>query len=146
MLPTPIHVRPTYASCGWSPYVATFHEPSTELSRATTLEKRGSRHNPQHAGWPTRGSVPSFSPKPINEAVGAKPCINQWQANRLTRPISPACDRYIQYLLAGANSSVLNRHRQGLQPWRCRLSTYHSPTFLTSYHPFPPKGPARSPV
>jgi hypothetical protein len=33
-------------------------------------EKKGSRHNPQHDGWPIRGSVPNFSPKPINEAVG----------------------------------------------------------------------------
>jgi hypothetical protein len=50
----------------------------------------------------------------------------------LTGPISPACDRYVQYLLAGANPSVLNRHRWGLQPWRCQLATYHSPTFPAS--------------
>jgi hypothetical protein len=35
---------------------------------------------------------------------------------RLTGPVSPACDQYVQYLLAGANSSVLNRHRWGLPP------------------------------
>jgi hypothetical protein len=34
------------------------------------LRKKGSRHNPQHAGWPIRGSIPSFSPKPANEAGG----------------------------------------------------------------------------
>jgi hypothetical protein len=129
-----------------SPYVATFHEPSTESSRATAPKKRGSRYNPKHAGWPTRGSVPSFSPKPNNEVVGAKTSIYRRQSTRLTGPISPACDRYIQYLLVGANPSVLNRHGRGLQPWRCRLSTYHSPTFPTSYLPFPPKGPTRSPV
>jgi hypothetical protein len=28
--------------------------------------------------------------------------------HQLTRPITPACDRYIQYLLVGANPSVLN--------------------------------------
>jgi hypothetical protein len=33
------------------------------------LRKKGSWHNPQHAGWPIRGFVPSFSPKPTNEAV-----------------------------------------------------------------------------
>jgi hypothetical protein len=55
-----------------------------------------------------------------------------WQpATRLTGPISPACDRYIQYLLMGANPSVLNQHRQGLQSWRRQLSTYHSPSFST---------------
>jgi hypothetical protein len=70
----------------------------------------------------------------------------QWQSTRLTEPISPACDRYVQYMLTGANPSVLNWHSRGLQPWRCRLFTYHSPTFPTSYLAFPPKGPARSQV
>jgi hypothetical protein len=35
----------------------------------TAPEKNGSWHNPQHTGWPIRGSVPSFSPKPTNEVV-----------------------------------------------------------------------------
>jgi hypothetical protein len=70
-----------------------------------------------------------------------------WQlATRLTRPISPTCDRYVQYLLVGANPLVLNRHRWGLQPWRCRLSTYHSSTFPSSGLHFPAKALARSPV
>jgi hypothetical protein len=70
----------------------------------------------------------------------------QWPTTRLTGPISPACDRYVQYLLAGVIPSVLNRHRWGLQPWRCRLATYHSPIFPISCLHFLPKGPARSPV
>jgi hypothetical protein len=45
-----------------------------------------------------------------------KPNIYQQQATRLTGPISLTCDRYVQYLLTGANPSVLNRHRRGLQP------------------------------
>jgi hypothetical protein len=101
MLPMPIHVRPSYTSCGRSLYLVTFHEPSTKLSRATAPEKRGFWHNPQHASWPTRRSVPSFSPKPTNEAVGAKPSIYRQQATRFTGPISPAYDRYVQYLLTG---------------------------------------------
>jgi hypothetical protein len=37
-----------------------------------------------------------------------------WQsATRLTGLISPECNRYIQYLLVGANPLVLNRHRRG---------------------------------
>jgi hypothetical protein len=143
---TPVHVCSVYASCGWSPYVATFHESSTELSRPTAHEKNGSRHNSQRTGWLIHGSVLSFSPEPSNEAVGVKPSIYQRPATRLTVPISPACDRYVQYLLVGANPSVLNRHRQGLQTWRCRLFTYHSPTFTISCLPFSPKGPTRSPV
>jgi hypothetical protein len=55
--------------CGRSPYVATFCESSTELDRVTAPAKKGSRHNPQHAGGPIRGSAPSFSPEPTNEAV-----------------------------------------------------------------------------
>jgi hypothetical protein len=60
-----------------------------------------------------------------------------WQpATRLTGPISPTCDRYVQYLLTGVNSSILNWHRRGIQHWRRRLSTYHSPTFPTDDLPF----------
>jgi hypothetical protein len=69
MLPTPVHIRPTYASCGRSPYVATLHESPTELDRVTAPEKKGSRHNQQHIGGPIHGSVPSFSPELANEAV-----------------------------------------------------------------------------
>jgi hypothetical protein len=53
-----------------------------------------------------------------------------WQpATRLTGPISLVRDQYVQYLLTGANLSVHNGHRRGLQHWRCFLSTSHSPTF-----------------
>jgi hypothetical protein len=68
-LPTPVHVRLAYASCGGSPYVATLHEPPTELDGVTALEKKGSRHNPQYVDRSIRGSVPSFSSEPTNEAV-----------------------------------------------------------------------------
>jgi hypothetical protein len=107
----------------------------------TTPEKKGSRHNPQHVGWPIRGSIPSFSPELANKAGGCKPSSWRWPTTRFTGPISPACDRYVQYLLMWANRTILNRHRWGLQPWRCRLSIYHSPTFLASYLPFPLKAP-----
>jgi hypothetical protein len=35
----------------------------------TAPKKKCSQHNPQHVGWPIHGSIPSFSPKPTNEAV-----------------------------------------------------------------------------
>jgi hypothetical protein len=38
----------------------------------TAPEKKGSRHNPQHIGWPINGSIPSFSPEPANEAGGVR--------------------------------------------------------------------------
>jgi hypothetical protein len=69
-----------------------------------------------------------------------------WQpTTRLTGPISPACDRYVQYLRAGANRMVLNRHKRGLQPWRCRLATYPLPDLPNQLSPLSPNGPARSP-
>jgi hypothetical protein len=69
-----------------------------------------------------------------------------WQpTTRLTGPISPACDRYVQYLLTGANWTVLNRHRRGLQSWRCRLATYPLPDFPNQLSPLSPNGPTRSP-
>jgi hypothetical protein len=67
---------------GLRPYVShvvhisqPFVKSSTELSRATALEIKGSWHNPQHTSWPILGSIPSFSLEPTNEAVGAKPSI-----------------------------------------------------------------------
>jgi hypothetical protein len=63
---------------------------------------------------------------------------------RLTRLISPACDRYVQYLLAGANRTILNRHRRGLQPWRCRLATYPLPDLPNQLSPLSPNGLALS--
>jgi hypothetical protein len=71
--------------------------------------------------------------------------IHQQQATRFTGPISLACDRYIQYLLMGANWMVLNRHRRGLQPWRCQLATYTLPDLPNQLSPLSPSGPARSP-
>jgi hypothetical protein len=38
------------------------------------------------------------------------------QLHQFIGPITPACDRYVQYLLVGANLLVLNRYRWGLQP------------------------------
>jgi hypothetical protein len=89
---------------------------------------------------PTQPSswVASFTLPCDNPGVGERgfgPMVTQLL--QLTRPRSPVCDRYVQYLLAGANPSVLNRHRRGLQPWRCRLATYHSPTFPTNCLHFP---------
>jgi hypothetical protein len=87
--------------------------------------------------WPIRGSIPSFSPKPANDAVGAKPSIYQRPATRLTGPTSPICDRYVQYLLVRANPSTLNRHRRGynlggagfshttLRPSQPAVSSFH---------------------
>jgi hypothetical protein len=68
-----------------------------------------------------------------------------WQpTTRLTGLISLASDRYIQYLLSGANRTVLNWHRHGLQSWRCCLATYPLPDLPDQLSPLSPSGPARS--
>jgi hypothetical protein len=41
-----------------------FVKSSTTMDRGTAPEKKGFRHNPQRAGWPICGSIPSFSPEP----------------------------------------------------------------------------------
>jgi hypothetical protein len=91
------------------------------------------------------GSYPvSLLSQPMKQL--RKSHIYQQHVTRLTGPISQVYDRYVQYLLMGVNPSVLNRHRWRLQPWRCRLATYHSRTFPISCLPCSPKGPGRSPV
>jgi hypothetical protein len=68
-----------------------------------------------------------------------------WQpTTRLTGPISQACDRYVQYLIAEANRTVLNWHRRGIQPWRCWLTTYPLPDLPNHLSPLSPSGPVRS--
>jgi hypothetical protein len=136
MLPTPVHIRPAYASCGQSLYMATFHEPSTDLDRS---------HYSREKGLPTQSIAhrltdprvcTQFLSRASQWSRGRKPSSWWWPTTRFTGPITLVCDRYVQYLLMGANRMVLNRHRRGLQPWRCRLDTYHSLTFPTSCLPF----------
>jgi hypothetical protein len=121
---TLVHIRLTYASCGRSPYVATFHETPTDLDRSHCSQEKGLltqsiarrltdlRVHTQLLSWASQWSR------------GHKPSSCRWSTTRFTGPISPTCDRYVQYLLTGVNQSVLNWHRRGLQSWRCQLATY----------------------
>jgi hypothetical protein len=112
-----------YASYGRSPYMTTFQP-----------------------GWVVRETHLSFSPNTTIEAVRLRQTSVDEEATRLTGSISLACDQYIQYLLAGVNSSVLNRHSRGLQPWRCRLVTHQSLILPIDDLYFSPKCPTRSQV
>jgi hypothetical protein len=87
---------------------------------------------------------PNFSPLTAIEAVMKVKHLLMNRIHQFTGPISPACDQYIQYLLTGVNPLVLNRHRQGLQPWRCRFSLSLSPPFPTDGPSLSPNGPTRS--
>jgi hypothetical protein len=130
------HVRfshqSTYASCGQSPYVATFRESSTKLDKVTAPEKKGSRHNPQHVGWSIHRSIPSFSPEPTNEAVEkGKTSIN----NRLLGLPGP----YDRHAIGTFNTCSWGPTCYNLGD--ASLPHTHSLTFPTSCLHFPPKGP-----
>jgi hypothetical protein len=140
-LPTPVHVRLAYASCGRSPYVATFCEALTDLDRS-------------HCSWekelPTQSTARRLTDSWVRTELlsrasqwsrGCKPSSWRWPTTRFTGPITPACDRYVQYLLMGANRTILNRHRRGLQLWRCRLATYPLLNLPTSCLHFPLMAP-----
>jgi hypothetical protein len=141
-LSTPVHIRPTYASCGQSPYVTTFHESSTELDRVTAPEIKDFRHNPQHAGWLIRGSVPSFSPEPTNEAVEkAKTSIN----SRLLGLLGP----YHRYAIGTFNTCSWGPTERslidtggGYNLRGAALPRTHSSIFPTSCPHFPLVAPA----
>jgi hypothetical protein len=97
----------------------------------TAFEKKGSWYNPQHASWLIHMSTTQFFSQDNHRSSNKSQTPINNRLHQFTEPITPACHRYIQYLLTGANLSVLNRHRRGLQSWRCRLAISHSPTFST---------------
>jgi hypothetical protein len=131
---------PVDSSRTWQPLASHQHH----WTDPTAPEKEGSWHNPQHVGWPIRGSSTQFLSQDNHWSSNESQTSVDNKLHRFTGPITLACDQNVQYLLVGANPSVLNRHRWGLQPWRCRLSTYHSLTFPTDGLHFPPKGPVWS--
>jgi hypothetical protein len=134
-LPTPVHVRPTYASCGQSPYVTTFYWLPWSRNKPLHLKEDLTTKDRliQLSYWAV-----SFFLSCDNPRVGERsfyPMVTQLL--QLTGPISPACDQYVQYLLAGVNPSVFNRHRWGynlggagfphitLRPSQLVISTFH---------------------
>jgi hypothetical protein len=141
-LPTLVHARPMYASYGQSPYVTTFHWLPRSRNKPLHLKEVLATQDRlvQSSSWVTSFLLPCGSPR-VGER-GFDPLVTQLY--QLTGLISLACDRYVQYLLAGANSSVLNRHRWGLPPCRCWLATYPLPDLSNQLSPLSPNSPARS--
>jgi hypothetical protein len=144
-LPTSVHVRLAYASCERSPYVATFHEASTDLDRS---------HCSREKGLPIQSTAHRLTDSWVHTQLlsranqwskGCKSSSLRWPTTRFTGPITPACDRYVQYLFMEVNWTVLNRHRWGLQLWRCRLATYPLLDLPNQLSPLFPNGPTRSP-
>jgi hypothetical protein len=140
MIPMLVHVRPAYASCGRSPYVATFRESSTGLDGYTAPEKKCSR---LHLSARLSGSRdPSrFLSQHSHWSSVLKPSTCWWHATRFTGPISTVCDRYVQYLLTGTNPSVLNWHRWGLSHRNLGVAITLSPPFPFECSTDPSKWP-----
>jgi hypothetical protein len=139
-LPTLVHIRPAHASCRWFSYVATFRESTTGLDGCTAPEKKCSwLHLSARLSGPQ--DPPQFLSQHSNWSSALKPSTYWWQATRLTRPISPACYWYIQYLLTSTNPSVLNRHMQGLPHRNLSIATTLSPPFPSECSTDLPKWP-----
>jgi hypothetical protein len=70
------HAQSAYGPRPYISHVVNTYQPftksSTDLYRSTTLEKKGSQHNPQLNDCLIYGSVPSFSPTTTNETVGKR--------------------------------------------------------------------------
>jgi hypothetical protein len=133
------HTLPTGGPCTWKPSMS--HRQS--WTESLLLRKRAP--DIIHSTSADRSTGPysvSLSSQPMKQ--WRKPNIHQQQATRFTGPISSASDHYVQYLLTGVNRTVLNRHRQELQPWRCRLATYPLSNLPNQLSPLSPSGPARS--
>jgi hypothetical protein len=81
----------------------------------------------------------SLSQQPKSSGEKSSSC---WQlTTRLTGPISPACDRYVQYLLTGPTERSLINTSEGYNLESASLPHTHSLTFPTSCPHFPLMGP-----
>jgi hypothetical protein len=101
------------------------------------LRKKGSRHNPQHAGWPIRGSAPSFSPKPANEAGGVSQAPDNDQLLGLPGPYQRHVIGTFNTCSWGLTEQSLIDTGRGYNLGGAGLPHTHSPTFPTSCLSFP---------
>jgi hypothetical protein len=144
LVPIPVHVRPTYASYGQSPYVATFHESSTEL---------GQSHWSREKRLPTRSTARRLTdPRVCTQFLSR---ANQWSSgeshtsinNRLLSLPGP----YRRHAIGTFNTCSWGLTERslidtggGYNLGGAGLPRTHSPTFPTSCLPFPlvaPPGP-----
>jgi hypothetical protein len=139
------NIHDMYASCA-SPRTWQYFTLTQQSSTDSLLPRKSAPDSTSQLGWVAHETRLNFSPNTTIDAVHLSQTSVDEQATRLTRRISPARNQYVQYLLAGANPLVLNRHRRGLPLWRCWLATYHSLTFPIDGLHFPSKGLARSQV
>jgi hypothetical protein len=140
-LPTSVHVHPAYASCGWTLYGATFHESSTELSRPTAPENKGSRHI--HSAPTDRSTGPypaSLSSQPGKQWGQSQASIS----GRLLGLLGP----YHQHVFGTFNTCSwvptprsLTDTGGGYHIKNIRIATTLSPSFPSKGSTDPPKWP-----
>jgi hypothetical protein len=125
----------TRISCG--PHIATVH---------TIINRFEKIHCTREEGLLTQSTARRLTdPRVCTQLLshnspwssGEKSSFYWHLTTRLTGPISPACDRYVQYLLTGANPSVLHRHRQGYNLGGANLphtTPRPSPPAVSTFH------------
>jgi hypothetical protein len=130
------YTQPTLPAVGphtWQPFVRR----RQIWTDPTTLEKKYSRHNPQHVGWPIRGSVPSFSPEPANEAGGISQAPDDDQLLGLPGPYHRHAIGTFNICSWGPTEQSLINTGGGYNLGGAGSPHTHSPTFPTSCLPFP---------
>jgi hypothetical protein len=98
------------------------------------LRKKGSWHNSQHASRPIHGSVPSFSPKPTNKAIGLLGPYHQHVIGTFKTCSRGPTHQSLTDTSGGYSVEGVGFSHTTLQPTQ--------PTVLS----FPPKGPVRTQV
>jgi hypothetical protein len=103
----------------------------------TAPDKKGSRHNPQHAGWPIRGSVPIFSLELANEAGGVSQAPDDDQLLGLPGPYHRHAIGTFNTCSWGPTKQFLIDTGGGYNLGGAGSPYTHYRTFPTSYLPFP---------
>jgi hypothetical protein len=139
MLPTPVHARPAYAFYGQSSYVTIFHwlprSRNMPLHPEEVLATKDKLARP--SSWVASFLLPCDSSGVGERGFGTMVT----QLHQLTGPISPARDRYVQYLLTGPTEWSLIDTGGGYNLEGAGLPHIYSPAFPTSCLRFPLKAP-----
>jgi hypothetical protein len=144
-LPTPVHVRPAYVSCGRSSYMATFYESSTGLDRCAALKKKCSRlHLLARLSGPW--DPPQFLSQHSHWSSALKPSTCRRQTIRFTGP-------YHWHVISTFNTCSrvptprsLTDTGGGYHIENLRIVIALSPPFPSEGSTDPPNGPARSQI
>jgi hypothetical protein len=137
MLPTPVHIHPVYASCGQSPYVATF---------SRVVNRVGHSHCSREKGLPTQSTTHRLTDPRIRTQFLS--WTSQWSSGKSHTSINSRLlglpGAYHWHAIGTFNTcSQGPTHRSltdtggGYNLEGVSFPRTHSPTFSTSCLPFP---------